>query len=211
MREEYGAGQLRRSDLAADPVTQFESWFAEAREAGIREANAMILSTVGDDDIPSSRTVLLKEVDRGGFTFFTNYESKKGRELERRPVAALLFHWKELERQVKIRGRVEKIDRADSQRYYFSRPYESRIGAWASRQSEEIPDRTSLEQRMQEFRDLYPDTGSDDCVPLPDFWGGYRVLPDSVEFWQGQPARTHDRFLFRRQEEGTWSVARLSP
>lgn len=210
MRQEYGIGQLSRADLDASPFRQFERWFAQAVSAELREANAMTLATVGEDGAPKARTVLMKDCDDRGLTFFTNYESDKGRELASRPTAALLFFWRELERQVHFRGSVERITSEESEAYFFSRPYESRIGAWASRQSEVIPDRAWLETRVREYRDRFPDTGAPDAVPLPDFWGGYRLAPVTVEFWQGQPSRQHDRFLYRRHEE-SWTIQRLSP
>jgi pyridoxamine 5'-phosphate oxidase len=210
MRQEYGCSQLFRADLDVSPFRQFERWFAQAVAAEVREANAMTLATVGLDGMPKARTVLMKDCDDRGLTFFTNYESNKGRELAARPAAALLFFWRELERQVHFRGSVERIPAQESEAYFFSRPYESRIGAWASRQSEVIPDRSWLETRFQEYRDKFPDTGAADAVPLPDFWGGYRLTPLTVEFWQGQPSRQHDRFLYRRGEEN-WTIQRLSP
>jgi pyridoxamine 5'-phosphate oxidase len=210
MRQEYGIGQLSRSDLDASPIRQFEHWFVQATAADVREPNAMTLATVGEDGVPNARTVLLKDCDDLGLTFFTNYESRKGRELATRPAAALLFFWKELERQVHFRGPVERITSQESEAYFFSRPYESRIGAWASHQSREIPDRAWLETRSQEYRERFPDTGAPDAVPLPDFWGGYRLVPLTVEFWQGQLSRQHDRFLYRRQGEN-WTIQRLSP
>lgn len=211
MRLDYGAHSLRRADLEEAPVAQFSKWFAEAVASGMPEPNAVILATIGLDGLPNSRTVLMKDFGEAGLTFFTNYESRKGRELEARPVASLTFLWKELERQVQVRGRVVKTSREESETYFRSRPYESRIGAWASSQSSVIPDRTWLERRAHEFETLHPDNGTADDVPLPDFWGGFRVEPESVEFWQGQPGRKHDRFLYRKNEKGTWAIERLSP
>lgn len=210
MRHEYGIGQLSRADLDASPIRQFEHWFTLAVAADLREANAMTLATLGEDGTPKARTVLMKDCDDRGLTFFTNYESGKGRELAAHPAAAILFFWRELERQVHFRGPVERITAEESEAYFFSRPYESRIGAWASRQSEVIPDRAWLEARVQEYREKFPDTGAPDAVPLPDFWGGYRLAPDAVEFWQGQPSRQHDRFIYERQAD-SWTIQRLSP
>jgi len=211
LRCEYHSATLSRADLAGSPIRQFASWFAEAVESGLREPNALTLSTIGLDGLPTSRTLLMKDFSEAGVTIYTNYTSRKGRELEASPVAALLFLWKELERQVHVRGRVEKTSREDSQAYFFSRPYASRIGAWASQQSTVIPDRKWLDDRAAEFETRYPDTGAPDCVPLPEFWGGYRIVPESVEFWQGQPGRKHDRFLYQRTAEGAWQIDRLSP
>jgi len=211
LRCEYHSATLSRADLADSPIRQFASWFAEAVESGLREPNALTLSTIGLDGLPTSRTLLMKDFSEAGVTIYTNYTSRKGRELEASPVAALLFLWKELERQVHVRGRVEKTSREDSQAYFFSLPYASRIGAWASQQSTVIPDRKWLDDRAAEFETRYPDTGAADCVPLPEFWGGYRIVPESVEFWQGQPGRKHDRFLYQRTAEGAWKIDRLSP
>ena len=211
LRCDYAVGTLRRSDLAESPIDQFARWFADAVEAGVREPNALTLSTIGLDGTPNSRTLLMKDFGDGGVTVFTNYTSRKGRELEANPVAAMLFFWKELERQVQVRGRVVKVSRAESAEYFFSRPYASRIGAWASMQSTTIPDRDWLDGRAAVYEEKYPDDGTPECVPLPDFWGGFRLQPESVEFWQGQPGRKHDRFLYRLRHGGSWSVERLSP
>lgn len=211
LRCDYHASSLRRADLDPSPFAQFARWFAEAVAAGIREPNALTCSTIGLDGFPNSRTLLMKDFGEDGVTLFTNYTSRKGREFEARPVAALLFLWKELERQVQVRGHVEKTSREESEAYFFSRPYASRIGAWASTQSAVIPDRNWLVERALELEDRYPDNGEPDCVPLPDFWGGYRVIPETVEFWQGQPGRKHDRFLYRKNEAGAWMIERLSP
>jgi pyridoxamine 5'-phosphate oxidase len=211
LRCDYHAATLRRADLAASPFDHFSKWFGEALAAGLREPNALTLSTIGLDGFPNSRTLLMKDFGEDGVTIFTNYTSRKGRELEAHPVAALLFLWKELERQVHVRGRVEKTSREESQAYFFSRPYASRIGAWSSTQSAVIPDRAWLDSRAAEFEARFPDTGAPDCVPLPDFWGGYRVIPESIEFWQGQPGRKHDRFIYRRETGTGWTIERLSP
>lgn len=210
LRWEYASETLHRADLHPDPLLQFRKWFDQAVESRIREPNAMTLSTAGEDGIPNSRTVLMKDYTSEGVTFFTNYESRKGRELKSTPGASLLFFWKELERQAQIRGRVTKTSEAESDEYFYSRPYESRIGAWASLQSRNIPDRDWLDRRVEEFEKKYPDTGTHDCVPRPHFWGGYRLVPDLIEFWQGRPGRKHDRFLYRK-EAGDWIVTRHSP
>ncbi len=211
MRTDYQSESFRRKDLDPDPFKQFRAWFEEARTAGILEPNAMTLSTVGLDHIPSSRTVLLKELDERGFTFFTNYKSRKAKEIIAHPGASLLFLWKEQARQVMVRGRVEMVSLGESETYFFSRPYDSRIGAWVSQQSQVIPNRDWLETRDREMRERFPDTGAHNCVPIPEFWGGYRVLPGSIEFWQGAPGRLHDRFVYTKDHKNAWEIERLSP
>lgn len=210
LRWDYASDTLHRRDLADDPLQQFSAWFEDAISANLREPNAMTLSTVGLDGCPTARTVLMKEYTGEGISFFTNYASRKGREIATTPAASLLFFWKELERQVQVRGHVEKVSAAESDAYYYSRPYNSRIGAWASLQSEEIPDRNWLSERVREYEEKYPETEAEDCVPRPEFWGGYRLIPETVEFWQGQPARKHDRFVYRREGDG-WTISRWSP
>jgi pyridoxamine 5'-phosphate oxidase len=211
LRQDYRAATLDRGDLADSPIGQFATWFAQAVQAEIREPNALTLSTIGLDGLPNSRTLLMKDFSEAGVTIYTNYTSRKAAELEASPGAALLFFWKELERQVHVRGMVEKTSREDSEAYFFTRPYESRIGAWASAQSAVIPNREWLDASAEKYRTRYPDTGVIDCVPLPDFWGGYRVVPATVEFWQGRPGRKHDRFLYTRTGGGDWKIERLSP
>ncbi len=213
LRETYEAGSLHRADLAEDPFVQFSTWFDEAVAAKIRDPNAMTLSTIGADGVPSARTVLLKQLESGeGFGFFTNYESRKGNEIAASPVAAGLFFWRELERQIQFRGTVEKLPREESEAYFFSRPYGSRIGAWVSEQSTAIPNREWLEKRDAEFREKFPETGENDAVPLPPFWGGYIIKPTYFEFWQGQPSRLHDRFAYEKADAAqSWSIRRLSP
>jgi pyridoxamine 5'-phosphate oxidase len=230
LRQDYTRGTLDRGGLEADPLVQFQKWFADAevatggggwfRRVGIAfykafltmfggkavDPNAMSLATVDSDGRPSVRTVLLKGLDPRGFIFFTNYHSRKGRELASNPNAALTFYWKELERQVCVAGRVEKLPIAESEAYFKSRPRGSRVGAWASEQSTPIADRARLEQRWQEIESRFPRD-----VPLPPFWGGYVLKPERIEFWQGRPSRLHDRFSFCRQADGTWKVERLSP
>jgi pyridoxamine 5'-phosphate oxidase len=207
LRNEYAAHGLRRAELHSDPLQQFSAWFAAALAADIRDANAMSLATATPGGKPSVRIVLLKGFDERGFAFFTNYDSQKGRELEANPHAALAFYWVQLERQVRISGPVERTSREDSAVYFHSRPVGSRLGAWASKQSEVIDARQVLEARLTEISERYEDGD----VPLPPHWGGYRVKPDSIEFWQGRPNRLHDRFRYSRQADGTWLIDRLAP
>lgn len=210
MRRDYRAGSLTRADLDGSPIRQFAKWFDQAVQSEIREPNAMTLSTAGLDGFPTARTVLMKDFAESGVTFFTNYTSRKAREIEARPEVSLLFFWKELERQVHVRGKAQKVSREESEAYFFARPYDARIGAWASKQSSPIPDRDWLTARIAEYRERFPETDATDCVPLPDFWGGYLVEPDSIEFWQGQPGRNHDRFVYAKVGQG-WNLDRWSP
>lgn len=199
---------LRRADLADDPFEQFRRWFDFATEVGLHEPEAMIVSSVGEDGAPSSRHVLLRGLDHG-FVFFTNYTSHKGRELEARPVAAICFPWNLLARQVRVEGTVERVTAAESDDYFSTRPRGSQIGAWASDQSEVLEGRDDLEARWAEAETRF--TGAD--VPRPAHWGGFRVLPRRIEFWQGRPSRLHDRFRFAVDDSvaGGWRVDRLSP
>jgi pyridoxamine 5'-phosphate oxidase len=205
LRREYTFAGLRRKDLNADPIEQFRNWFSEALEAQVLEPNAMTLATVDRAGQPSSRTVLLKDIAHRGFSFYTNYQSRKGRELEQNPKAALTIFWGALERQVCVRGTVEKLSREQSDAYFKSRPIGSRLGAWVSIQSEVIASREHLEKRLTEVTSQYGDD-----PPLPPYWGGYILVPITVEFWQGRPNRLHDRFLYTREEKG-WKLERLSP
>ncbi len=206
LRRTYVLGSLNESDVAADPIAQFKRWFDEAVTAKLPEPNAMTLATVGADGQPSARIVLLKGMDDKGFTFFTNYESRKGLDLAANPRAALLFHWVQLERQVRVEGRVEKVDDDESDAYYASRPLGSRLGAWASEQSREVPGRDVLEQRESEYRAKFGES-----PPRPAHWGGYRVVPTALEFWQGRPSRLHDRIVYRLDAADGWKIVRLSP
>ncbi len=231
IRRDYTIGHLDRADLETNPLAQFDRWFAEAaqaRTAGSRlrrfaigiyksfatlfgatnlEANAMSLATVGPDGKPSVRTVLLKGVDQRGFIFFTNYDSRKGRELTANPNASLVFYWPDLERQVCVAGAVTKLPRAESERYFHSRPKLSQVAAVASKQSSPLPDRAALEQRMAELQREFTQAE----VPMPDCWGGFALSPERIEFWQGRASRLHDRFSYRKQTDGTWSIERLAP
>ena len=207
LRKEYRRERLDEATAAADPLTMFEAWFAEAAESGLVEPNAMTLATATPDGKPSARVVLLKDFDAAGFNFFTNYASRKGEEIAANPFAALTFWWGPLERQIRIEGRVEKLDAATSDAYFASRPQGSRLGAWVSHQSAVIPDRTVLEQRLAELTAQY----GDEAPPRPPFWGGYRVIPAVYEFWQGGLHRLHDRLRYTRRDDGTWELVRLSP
>jgi pyridoxamine 5'-phosphate oxidase len=228
-REDYRRGALDRAALDANPLAQFETWFSAAagessqsrwRKIGIAlfklwsaicnhrpaDTNAMTLATVDQDGKPSTRTVLLKSVDERGFVFFTNYASRKGRELAENPNAALTFFWPELERQVCVAGTVTKLPAAESEAYFKSRPRGSRIGAWASNQSEAIPNRAALETKWRELEKKFPAD-----IPLPPNWGGFILRPERIEFWQGRPSRLHDRFHYTRSVDGAWKIERLSP
>lgn len=205
LRREYMRASLDEQDTDADPIRQFERWFHEALQADVPEANAMSVATVGANGRPSSRVLLLKDVGAGGFTWFTNYESRKGQELAANPFAALLFFWSELERQVRIEGRVERVSAADSDAYFQSRPLGSRIGAIASAQSRAIDNRQILEQQFLHTEEQYGEN-----PPRPAHWGGYRLVPDRIEFWQGRSSRLHDRILYALHE-GSWQRQRLQP
>ncbi|MEH6562473.1 MAG: pyridoxamine 5'-phosphate oxidase [Marinobacter sp.] len=206
MRRDFESEGLDREALSDDPFQQFEIWFGNAREAGILEPNAMSLATSGADSMPDLRTVLLKYFDERGFVFYTNYESRKAHEIAENPRAALLFPWIGLNRQVRIQGKVEKVSKTESLKYFASRPRGSQIGAWVSEQSKAITSRGLLEQKVAEMRRKF----SEGEVPLPGFWGGYRVVPERIEFWQGRPSRLHDRFEYVR-EGNDWLIQRLQP
>jgi len=210
MRVDYKRASLSESDVHPDPITQFGVWFEEAVAHGLREPNAMTLATVGPDGRPSARIVLLKGYDPRGFVFFTNYESRKGRELSANPHAALVFFWADLERQIRIEGMVERVDPAESDDYFKSRPLGSRLGALASRQSTVIPNRDVLDRRLAE---LEAQVRAGDVPQRPDWWGGYRVTPSELEFWQGRSNRLHDRLRYCRDESSPsgWRIERLSP
>ena len=197
----------RPFDLLGDPYEQFGLWFAAARAAGLAEPNAMTLATASPDGRPSARTVLLKGFDEHGFVFFTNYESRKGRELEANPRAALVIHWAPLERQVLVEGSVGRVSAEESDEYYASRPLGSRLGAWASPQGQEIESREVLEQRLADVTERF----AGGHPPRPPYWGGFRLEPQAIEFWQGRPSRLHDRLRFERAPGGGWVTRRLSP
>lgn len=214
LREDYRLKSLDFADVTSHPFPQFETWFQEALAAKILEPNAMVLATVADGK-PSARVVLLKglntEGSQQGFVFFTNYNSRKGLELANNPHAALCFNWLDLQRQVRIEGIVEKIPEADSDTYFQSRPFGSRIGAWASPQSQIIENRAILEENLLELTKKYENTEGSSEVPRPSHWGGYVLLPSLIEFWQGRSSRLHDRICYQKMEDGTWEINRLAP
>jgi len=210
MRQTYLTSGLLEEDLADDPMTQFDAWFCAAVQAGVGEPNAMVLATATPAGVPSARVVLLKAYDEGGFVFYTNYDSRKAAELAGNPRAALLFPWHDLERQVRVEGVVGRTSAAESELYFSSRPRGSRLGAWASPQSAVLSSRAELAERLTEVTDRFGVDEDADPVPLPDFWGGYRLRPDVVEFWQGRSDRLHDRLRYRHRPSG-WRRDRLAP
>ena len=206
LRKTYARESLTESAVDHDPIIQFKTWMNEALDAELPEPNAMTVATVGADGKPSARVLLIKGVDQRGFVFFTNYESHKGRDLEANPHAALVFYWIELERQVRIDGRVEKLPDEESDAYFNSRPLDSRIGAWASNQSRELSSRLALVANAAKYAARYVMN-----PPRPPHWGGYVVIPETIEFWQGRPSRLHDRIRYTRQANGGWKIVRLAP
>lgn len=208
LRKEYARGELDLADTPSDPIAQFERWFEEAMNAEVPEPNAMTLSTASRAGRPSARIVLLKGLENGDFLFYTNYQSHKGRELEENPYAALTFLWHELQRQVRVEGRVERLSPEASTEYFQSRPKSSQVGAWVSPQSQPIESRKVLEERERKLWAQYEDT---EQLPRPEHWGGYRVMPQRIEFWQGRPSRLHDRIFFERDATGEWRKSRLAP
>jgi len=207
LRQEYALAELKRQDLYQDPFDQFELWFKQACDANLLEPNAMSLATASARAEPSVRIVLLKYFDREGFVFFTNYESRKAKQIQENPQVALLFFWAALERQVQILGTATRISTADSLKYFATRPRGSQIGAWCSQQSTAISSRKMIEMKFEEIKRKFLNRE----IPLPSFWGGYRVFPHSFEFWQGRTNRLHDRFLYSRQADNSWAIQRLSP
>lgn len=207
LRKDYTLQGLQEKDADPNPFKQFQTWFDQALTAELPEPNAMTLATASLDGKPSARMVLLKNFDDRGFVFFTNYRSHKGQELTGNPQAALVFWWAELERQVRIEGCVEKASDAESEAYFHSRPLNSRLGAWTSDQSQVVSSREELEQRLYELKTKY----ENEEIPRPSHWGGYRVIPATIEFWQGRPSRLHDRLNYRREEDDSWKIERLSP
>ncbi len=207
LRKDYRAEKLSETDVKKNPIEQFDHWFDEALKSGIYEPNAMTLATASSDGKPAARIVLLKGFNQDGFVFYTNYLSRKGKELAKNPVVALVFFWPELERQVRIEGTIEKVSKETSEKYFKSRPKESQIGALASPQSQVIEDRSLLEKNWQALEKKY----ADQEIPKPSFWGGYLVKPQVIEFWQGRSSRLHDRIVYRKADKNNWKIVRLAP
>ena len=207
-RENYQLGKLQITDVDVNPIVQFEKWWQLAVKADVKEPNAMTLATADANGRPSARIVLLKGLNEKGFVFYTNYKSRKGQDLAANPQAALVFAWLDLERQVRIEGQVEKITAAESAQYFHSRPKGSQIGAWSSPQSQVITDRTILTKKVEQYSEQFKEN---DTIPLPDFWGGYRLIPDCIEFWQGRTSRLHDRLRYTLKKNEAWKIERLAP
>ncbi|MEQ8976049.1 MAG: pyridoxamine 5'-phosphate oxidase [Coleofasciculus sp. C1-SOL-03] len=207
LRREYSLQQLNKKDAHPNPFEQFTLWFDQAVAAKLPEPNAMTLATATSDGKPSARMVLLKGYDERGFVFYTNYKSRKGQQLLANPWGAIAFWWTQLERQVRIEGQIEQVSAEESDAYFHSRPQDSQLGAWASEQSQVIDSREVLEQRLQQLKKEYETK----TIPRPPHWGGFRLIPVAIEFWQGRPSRLHDRLLYQRTAEGSWMIQRLSP
>ncbi|MEQ8466770.1 pyridoxamine 5'-phosphate oxidase [Coleofasciculus sp. E1-EBD-02] len=207
LRQEYSLQRLNKTDAHPNPFEQFTVWFDQAVAAKLPEPNAMTLATATPDGKPSARMVLLKGYDERGFVFYTNYKSRKGQQLLANPWGAIAFWWTQLERQVRIEGQIEQVSAEESDAYFHSRPQESQLGAWASEQSQVIESREVLEQRLQQLKKEYETK----TIPRPPYWGGFRLIPVAIEFWQGRPSRLHDRLLYQRTAEGSWMIQRLSP
>lgn len=208
LRQNYTLGGLDKADVDSDPIKQFTLWFQQAVDSDLLEPNAMTLATATPDGKPTARIVLLKGFSDRGFVFYTNYESQKGQQLIANPYAALVFLWDKLERQIRIEGKVEQLSPAESDDYFHSRPKASQLGAWASNQSQVIADRQVLEQNLSALETKYADAT---IVPRPKHWGGFKVIPHQIEFWQGRPSRLHDRLVYYLQDDGSWEIERLSP
>lgn len=206
LRRDYTKAELDINSVDSDPLLQFRKWFDEALNSDIMEPNAMVLSTVSKESKPTQRTVLLKAIDTDGFVFYTNYSSRKAQQIEENSAVSILFPWFEMERQVSIEGKAEKVSTGQSLKYFLSRPFGSQLGAWVSNQSEVISSRSILEEKLAQMKSKF----SKGEVPLPDFWGGYKVIPERIEFWQGRSNRLHDRIVFEKNEEN-WNIKRLSP
>jgi pyridoxamine 5'-phosphate oxidase len=207
IRKDHLLMTLSESDLDPDPIRQFEYWLGDAIRADLPEPNAMALATATPDGRPSVRIVLLRELDQRGFAFFTSFASRKSQEMDANPFAAMVFHWVELERQVRVEGRVERVSDAESDSYFATRPVGSRLGAWASQQSVVIPNRECLEAEHRALAERF----AGDAIPRPPHWGGYRLIPDQIEFWQGRPSRLHDRLRYAKRPDGSWHIERLAP